>query len=429
MNTNKVSLITAGLMAVGLVSSASAQVVVHITGSSAYRANINNILSGAVNNGGANYVFDEATVTPTGTAFSTSASQLVFHGHIGGTANPVDIDTGFTGSEAGIAAISSTAGTRISNPIPSDTADDGVTSIANTPNSGAALPGTPLASYLNDSTGTGTLITGVSDIAMADTSINVSLTKSANVTDANAGAPVGIVQFKWMKGFNSSPDSSWNDVTGVTLPQVNVLLGGGEQFASFLTGNSADTDAVVIVGRNKGSGTRVNMLADQNYGITKNVNQYGVGNFTYNASGVLTAPTGTTISGSSQVAAIGNDGYDSGSGVKASLNLDGNGSKYVVIGYIGLADAAGVTHQNNLTLNGVAYSDAAIESGQYTYYGHEHMYVSAAASATAQAVASKLVTALKASEVGGISGIPTTSMKADRSGDTGYPAPSSLPTH
>ncbi len=420
-----VSLITAGLVAVGLVSAASAQTVVRITGSTAYRANINNILDGVVTDtSGHNLVFDSnPSVLPSG-GFTSSASSLVFTGTING-GTPVIVETAFTGSEAGIAAISKTdgTGTSIANAIANIKSDSNV-HVANTPNAAATVPNTPQAAYLDTTTGT-TSANQPSDLSMTDTSVAVSLTKTAAITDANAGNPVGIVQFKWMKGWSATPDSSWTDLVNVTLPQANVLLSAGEQPASFLTGAVADTDLVPVVGRNKGSGTRVNVLADLNYGITKNVIQCAVGAFSYNASGVLQSPTGTTISGPAQVAKIFNDGFDSGSGVKASLNLDCTGSGYVPIGYIGLADAAGVTHaaSQNLTVNGVAYSDAAIEEGQYSYFGHEHLYYGNNVSATAQTIAGKLVGAFATSETGGVSGIPVASMQADRSGDTGYPAP------
>src|SRR5579863_2819669 len=137
------SLITLGLVAAGLVSSASAQTAtVYITGSTAYRANVNKALKA----GGS--PFSGASVN-IGAAYADGASQLVFSNNIGST--PILIKTDFTGSEAGIASL---AGVAVPDNVPGQ------------PN--ANLPGTPTPTFLSDAgtaTGAGSG-THAPDIAM-----------------------------------------------------------------------------------------------------------------------------------------------------------------------------------------------------------------------------------------------------------------------
>jgi hypothetical protein len=423
MNMNAKSLITAALVAASVVSSASAQTVVHLTGSTAFRANVNRMLQN-VNVGGTVFngtIFDSSsvvTILPT-TATAASASQAVYQGTIGG--NPVYVVTDWSGSEAGIACLANVA---VNNPI-------GGTNVN--------LPGTPTAFFLDSATGNST--GGDSgqyngDVAMADSGPTVSL--SASSVGTAPSKPVadngecGIPQFTWMKGANSAAPVYWSDIKNITLPQINVLLKAGEQPAFFLTGNPADTNKIFGVGRNKGSGTRVDTLIDANYGVTLNVQQYAVA-ASYNTNLVLQNPTATSFV-DTDVALIGNDGFDSGSGVKATLLMDGKNATMVQIGYLGLNDASGVQPLASggtnapaggqyLTLNGNLYSDTAIICGQYSMFGHEHVYHRKAASATAATIATSIFANMPGTCTGGVNGLNPSVLLADRSGDTGYPAP------
>ncbi len=86
--------------------------------------------------------------------------------------------------------------------------------------------------------------------------------------------------------------------------------------------------------------------------------------------------------------AVGSDGYDSGAGVSSSLSCDLTGSEVITLGYLGLSDAkhardgqaaAGSTPAQPggavfLTLDGLAYNDAVVVNGTYSFWGHEHLY-------------------------------------------------------
>ncbi len=406
-------LITAGLLAVGLISPAGAQTVVRLTGSTAFRANVNAALKAGTG------IFDAAP-TVVGTAYTPGASQLVFSGAISG--NPVVVKTSFSGSEAGIAALADVA-------VPDNVQGQPA----------ANLPGTPQPTFLDTATGLTANDVSSPDIAMADTSQAVSLTQGHGVVDQGI---VGVVQFVWMKGKNNG-QANWAHLSNITLPEINVLLAAGKQDLTFFTGNSSDFGTPVVgVGRNKGSGTRVNTLLESLYGVSKSVIQYAVSP-TYTA-GVLVKASASTPINDAAIVSIGNDGFDSGGGVANTLNmtLGGGALTTIPIGYLGLSDAstvaalaAGGTNApaggQYLTLNGVPYSDAAIENGSYDFWGHEHVLTGSTTSATGAKVAASLVTEIPALATGGASGIPyitvgpNQTMFVDRpaGGDTGFVTP------
>ncbi len=143
---------------------------------------------------------------------------------------------------------------------------------------------------------------------------------------------------------------------------------------------------------------------------------------------------------------IGNDGFDSGGGVaNTMLMTKGSGTLNTIpIGYLGLNDAITIKALNSdgvsapsggsqqyLTLNGVAYSAAAIENGSYDFWGHEHLLTGTTTSAIGATVASELVSQIPVQTTGGILGIPyitsgaNQTMFVDRTGgaDTGFVTP------
>jgi hypothetical protein len=76
------------------------------------------------------------------------------------------------------------------------------------------------------------------------------------------------------------------------------------------------------------------------------------------------------------------NGYESGGDVSKALALagpanykfEGTNQFVLTVGYLGISDASANNLTTNwLTFNGVAESDGAIESGTYSFYGHEHL--------------------------------------------------------
>lgn len=363
------------LLAASVAASASADNVVYLTGSSAFRSTVYNALnsSAGTNAGG---VFDTGPdgVATFGGSSASGANYMLFHGTIAGTATFVDCV--WSGSEAGIA---SACGVSLQNQDRTG---------ANIPLSGS--PATWLKadgtitygpwSSSNPTAGQLEASSHQADLSQADTSQAVSLTPFvANTSTALKDyGKQGVVTFTWVKNVNSTPLTDWSTLSNITLPQVYNLLSKGYQPVAYFTGNVSQTNTTVyLVGRNKGSGTRANTLVDHSYGpTTKTVQQFSIG------GGVQPGDMTTGLN----LQYENNNGYESGGGVAAALGIDGScqqqdiftGKPYwVAVGYLGCGDAvkSGLTVANNwLTLDGVLESNGAIIEGQYYFWGYEHLF-------------------------------------------------------
>jgi len=440
----KINKFTSALVALGIISLASAAQaaipVIYLTGSTAARTTIGNAMLAT------GQIFDSGTagtiVSPAPNN-SASGSLVVFEGKINGTT--VDIDCSFTGSEAGIAAV---AGQPLTQNVNGGT---------------FSLPGVPPSFLVQAATGnystTNTLpiAGGVStpDLSMADTSQAVSQTPQSAFPLTDYGI-VGIVTFTFMKGYEATPDTAWNDLVNVTTGEVNQNLTVGDNYnADNYTGVAADAaDGVAIDGRNKGSGTRANALLNLQYGINTPVTQYSYdADYPTATPGVLTfgdpATGGPNFASKQALVDVFNDGYDSGGSVGESMQVDGTGSGIVLVGYLGISDAknantAGhyVTGQGGaatyLPYNGVYESDAAVINGDYSFWGQEHLLGSINQSSTSQAgkvaaaivkgIAANLTATAAGTATGNVSNnpsqsaiIPVTSMLVHREGDSGFP--------
>jgi hypothetical protein len=470
MNT-KLS-ITAALAAAGLITcatSASAQCAgaplgtgnnVYLTGSTAFRSVVFAALSNGKQAGGAcagalGTVFDTvgnngALANPITMGFSGgvthtpatgSDNTVIFEGYIGGAL--YDIVCSWTGSEAGIACV---AGTTIANiRVPAHWNPDGSPSVQSTLKN---LPGAP-TKFLDKNAGPPysalEAATRQGDLSMADTSIASSLNSGAALTEYGA---VGIVPFTYVKGKNSAPDASWTDLVNVSHSQLLSFMAGTKP-AAYFTGVVTDTDTCYLVGRNKGSGTRVNTMLDttffpsspQQYSVQAWYDTNGVLNFTGN--GTLAAPGNPSPMTNAPEQNPTGDGMDSGGFVAQEAQCDGlfntNG---IVIAYLGIGDAVtardGKGNAANpggavwLTLDGTAESNGAVQEGKYSYWGHEHLYGQVTPSVSADTVAK----ALNGTTTGGVpaaivnhgvaaqdTGIGIGAMHCDKpsSGDSGWP--------
>lgn len=372
--------ISAALLALGLVGSASADNVVYLTGSSAFRGNVYNVLSSGAGPG-AGGVFDSAPQIATRKGTSASgANYMLFHGNIGGTATYINCV--WSGSEAGIASACNTS-------LPNQDRDGNTIPLAGSPAQWLKADGTVAYTIdtLNTSPTAGELEASShgADLAQADTSQAVSLTPyvAATSTALKDYGKQGVVTFTWVKNKNTTPAADWTALSNITLPQVHRLLEQGFQPAAFFTGSSANTNLVYLVGRNKGSGTRANTLVDHNYGTTtKPVQQFSIG------GGVNPGDTTTGL----VLQYENNNGYESGGGVAAALGIDGSCQQadpyssvligvqnpyWLAVGYLGIGDATknGLTVANNwLTLDGVLESNGAIIEGKYYFWGYEHLF-------------------------------------------------------
>jgi hypothetical protein len=374
MNIN--NKVTAALIALGLVSAASAANasttytdtanlgglgantvynVVYVTGSTAFRTNFKNACASEAGPG-AGGVFDTGKETFTQ---SVGSSQIAYWGKINGT--PYIIDCDFTGSEAGIASL-------VDKTITYSTSGDTVTGAPNP----ATLPGTPQPTgFVNPANGAGS-VTAAPDLSFADTSEAVSLTSSAALTDYGI---VAVIPFEMVKGKDTGTSTSYSDLVNISIPQLIYLLPAGKLSASFFTGNANDTENVYLIGRNEGSGTRVNTTLEAQYPSPSKFTQYVASTASY-VSGVLTAASPAALSAPLKTVGQGYEGYDSGGGVANDLSCDTKAENLVTVGYLGLSDAATAIGNSAvaLTLDGVAENDENVINGEYSFWGHEHLY-------------------------------------------------------
>jgi len=348
----------------------------------------------------ANGVWD---ATPTAYLINGSAAAkcnfMLFHGNISGT--PTYINCAWSGSDAGMASVANVTINNDGAPLfgaPETWLDvTKVTTVA----LASAYQGTaaPTSAILESSSRQG-------DLAFADTSVASALPAIVTANAANplvqfpttGGAPVGVVAFTWAKNNNngsgaSAAQTAWSDLHNISTFQAQALFGSGSLTADFFTGVAADNGtSVYLIGRNKGSGTRANVLNDSTYGLNTPVVQFNIGGgLTTSPSGALVLsingaahnPAGTAVTdpGISQ-----DDGYESGGNVANALKVAGStaqqdpfthASGWIAIGYLSASDASGIgggTTGNWLTENGVAESDGAIESGEYSFWGYENLY-------------------------------------------------------
>jgi hypothetical protein len=169
---------------------------------------------------------------------------------------------------------------------------------------------------------------------------------------------------------------------------------------------------VYLVGRNKGSGTRANALANCAFGIKRAVNQYAIG------GGVIDAKTTDLV-----LTSVANNGYESGGDVASQLKITGSAGQddpithywlatdtdeptgvnhgWMAVAYISTSDAGGAPGNGTTTLawlseNGVMESNGAVAEGQYSFWGNSHLYGKQGISGYQLTAGTKLFTALTA---------------------------------
>ena len=336
----------AAVAALAIASSASAatNTILRITGSTAYRSVVHNAIKAMITPGSLKYGY-------TGTSF-TGAGAAEFTGALISSPNTtVDVKTVWSGSVDGIQ--------RIQN---QGSASFNVT--------------TWLASGSLSSTGTPSLATG-SEVAPANAAMSdvFQLSTIFQTPTIDNDVIVGVIPFQWCR--NNGAPITLNNMTSLLAQQV---LSAGSLTLKCWTANPADESTLVrVVGRNFDSGTRVTAFAETGFGVGSPPNQSEA----FLNGTVITnlAPYhAETLLGQSFSA--GQSGYSSGGTVAGVLNATGSnaatnsGNKGWLVGYLGVSDAAGVTNgtATQLTYNGVAYTPAAVENGQYTFWGYEHLY-------------------------------------------------------
>jgi hypothetical protein len=410
MKTTKI--LSAGALLLLGASLASAQTVIKITGSTAFRK-------------ATYFAIVDSLNSPKGAAIGGSGGNLegagraVITGTLKSNSAPVVFEVAFAGSVGGVQVLTQNL---TSLPGASFGASQTWLSASNTLGS------------LTANAGTGH-ITGYTELAPASAAYDAVSTADAALSDsfqsstpfqspvlndyqdpAASVSGVGVVEFFWTKGQNhpSIPTASYNALTNASPLVLQNLLANGIVPLSLFTGNNADEAYdVVLVGRNNDSGTRLDAEAETGYGFGQTETQY--------------QPVGNPATG---LNAVGNNGYASGSGVATALNTpisssatDANGKPFILLGYVGIGDNNNVNGGNNkLTYTGVAYSQQAIREGQYTFWSYEHLLTRPSLSGTKLAAVNAFGTTLVNTDAVQ-SGVVLTTVNVVRTIEGGVPAP------
>jgi hypothetical protein len=233
-----------------------------------------------------------------------------------------------------------------------------------------------------------------------------------NATEAGGQGQLaaGVVPFEWVLGYTGGTGTTTinNAISNIGQQTANALVANGYVSQSALSGATNPSDNYFyLVGRNEDSGTRIDSLAEIQFGVVTDIFQYYVPGYAGNPAGVNATKAGyfpkqalntePTISWN----ALGNSGYATGADVRTALNSTvsltgtssmangtaGNTGSNYFIGYVGISDANNVVINppgslaaksgaacKALTYNGVAYSPTTVENGSYTDWGYEHIY-------------------------------------------------------
>jgi hypothetical protein len=379
MNTQHTkSLVLAAAMGIASLATAASTQYVYMSGSTAAR----NAFYVAITDGST--VFDSApTVVAQGSSDPAKATYQLFHGTIGGA--DTILKTHWSGSEGGIADIA----------------------------------GSGTEAFLDDSAGSsssspGPFVNSTVDLAAADNNVLYSRNPNAAIT----GTEVCIIPFVWVKEKGSA-----SGLTNVTDQTIRQALKGYAVLSQF-TGNPADTTFVYVSGRDNQSGTRVNQFGECGFGIFSSPFMIQI-----SGSGAMLDQTGFGTY-------LGDYGYSSGGTLATQMGYDlsqgtsvdvANGTgveKFSVVAYLGISDAntAVANGATTLTCNGVAYSVAAIEQGQFNCWGNEYAYRRNNTTSQASAVFNKLVAPTGVSgHADGTLTIKLSAMHATRNGPTSDP--------
>jgi hypothetical protein len=362
-------------------SLAYSQTEINITGATAFRAAAHEAI--------------RTTLTGTQYAYTGSslggASQAIFKGTLGG--QQYIVRTSFSGSGAGIAAISS----------PTSTVQvlDSNTAVSTNGNSATS----PTFQNVNPRW------------AFSDVEKNLAGYPNASL----GGGPVGIVPFMFM----ASRGATTEQISNMTTQAHNALWSRGQLSGPSRYGFNFSPDTFIIAtGRSGGSGTRFTILAETGYGTNTNVAQW------------IASPTGDLSDAE-------NGGYSGSSGVRDAINLNrslltagGSPLDAVLVSYMTVSDAITISGYNPITgtstagapvplsYNGVRYSPENVRNGSYTLWGYQQLYTSniAGLQVTFDTAFRAQIAAYLATDVNGTTGIAIDgNLKVSRVGGDGGP--------
>jgi len=346
----------AGLMCAGILGSARADVTVYLTGSTAYRTAIYNSMNSlfGVSAATVSYGNNSAAKGNEMMWVGTMPSRSVNGTNTAAISGTVTVKAHWSGSVEGIRDVSG------ANLIPFFI--NSSQPAGNYPTINFADPTSYNATNFEAAPG------HVADIAMADCYQQSTKYTATHLTDNQ----VGVVTFVWSK--NAGAPAT---LTNITAALARSLLAGPINLSLF-TGNSNDTKLVFAVGRYDGSGTRVQAFADSGFGVFSTPEQFGI----TNVAGAAQIALFQGVDANGNFKNDGSQGYFSGGQVSAAMSVPGSSTTtdpfgntgWYAICYVGISDNANINGgANALSLNGVPYSTAAVQEGEYSYWGYEHL--------------------------------------------------------
>jgi len=341
------------LAAIAMVSTTAAQAttqVVHLSGSTAFRAAAYNAIARALTSPSATYI---------GSSLA-SANDAAIQGTLGGVTYQVECH--WSGSLTGIVALTAPATNKYnfekyvsgtSAPVTVGGQSNFYSPYGLLPSVGGGAPiassGSPTGSNIDNANSDA----GFSDAFQATAT---EVTPIAASTPALNDTLVGVLPFAFLKGSANTADvdyPAWQRLTDITANNAATLYAAGGLSFQLLDGNVADVGVTAIaVGRDEDSGTRVAAFAESGFGVGNTPNQFEIATSGGKANGpdativalnLQTNSTFPTISG----------GYASGGNVADAISTSGwdaNGG--YAVAYIGAADTDGaITEGFEITAN------------------------------------------------------------------------------
>lgn len=381
-----------GLLALAAASPAFADATINITGSTAFRSAIHNSILATMPD--EQYAYSGSSLS--------GANFAIFKGTVPGISGVTTVRTSWSGSAAGVRDVAQ----------------------ANTIN--FLRPDTPVSSAGTANADQNNVEGAVARIAMSDVFQSSTIFTSPALQNAN----VAVVPFIMMAN-----EGAPAGLTNVTDQQFDAVFGTSSLPLSLFTGNQADANTRVYgTGRDNGSGTRITVLAETQFGIFRNVQQWRP---TISGGAITELQYWPTTGAGADPNQPGNGGFSSGSFVRDALGATStgvtikdetgatvaSGQNVVVISYPGTSDAAAAEAlgAKRLTYNGVAYSEDAVRTGQYTLWGYQHLYNVTGLTPDESAFRNALLAQIPNNL--GAAGIALSTMQVQRSSDGGLVGP------
>lgn len=416
------SLVVTGILATGLAGSAFANTtsIVYIVGAPAYRQDSNNNITTYVNGfAGAGIAATSAPTTTASDITSASANQWIIPNFSAGV--DLEINASWTGSSAGFESVAAGTIALGQKFIPDGTGTTGSPAVTQTA-SQVHVPNFTLSDTFQASTpfnGTKTFY-GAAGTGSPFTATYATLTATQ----------LGVEPYK----FVASPGAAAAGLTNITTAQAQALFKVGQLPLAFFTGNNADEGKWVYgLSRDGGSGARLVAQAEIGIGVTTALQVYQPtvtggtvdssgnqvnGTITDNFASVPLAPAGKipstgiwAVQGNSGYAKFGTPSGQNGL-LLAITSTPPAGALFVT--YLNVPDGTEAKNAGaqELTYNGVPFSNGAVSEGRYSFWSYEGLFAPATISGPAATVANAL-------EAGWVSTTPLSTLNVSRTVDGG----------